>query len=71
MSFDLSHNEENKSPLSEQLDDEGVGVLIVNDEEDIFKSFRSLLLTNSCTCRRIFLLKISNCLNCGCTTVII
>ena len=58
VSFGLSYNEENKSPISEQLDDEDVGVLIVDDdEEDIIKSFRSLFLTNSCACRRTFFTK--------------
>ena len=63
MSFDLSYNEANKSSLSEQLDDEGVGALIVDDDENIIKSLRSLFLNNSCACRLIFLLKISTYLN--------
>ena len=55
VSFALSYNEENKSPLLEHLDDEDVAVLIVDDDEDIVKSFPSLFLANSCACRRTFL----------------
>ena len=63
MSFHLSYNEANKSPLSEHLADEDVALLIVDDEKDIVQSFPRLFLTNSCACRRIFFVKISNCFN--------